>query len=118
MSTLRRSPHSLIPLLVIAFILIAAQPAQAIDLASIGFRTFNSDIEQIGGINVQVTYLSGQYPVAPLLLVTEPLGPVWHAVPPNEYSVVALDDDFNPIPSTEIILFAPGGSEFLVNIAV
>ena len=119
MSILRRVPHSLIPLLIIPLILIFAQPAQAIDLASIGIRTFTAQGQQIGDINVLITYISGQYPVDPLLITTDPLGPVWYAVPSNEYSVVALDDDFNPIPSTEIIIYPPAGAhDILVNIVM
>ncbi len=114
MAALRRSPHSLIPLLAIAFILITGRPAQAIDLASIGIRTFDADGQQIGRVNVLITYLSGQYPVDPLLITTEPLGLVWRSVPPNTYSIVALDDDFEPIPASELILTAPPGAHDIV----
>lgn len=114
MAALRRSPHSLIPLLGIALVLIAGRPAQAIDPASIGIRTFDADGQQIGEVNVLITYLSGQYPVDPLLITTEPIGLVWRSVPPNTYSIVALDDDFEPILASEIILPAPPGAHDIV----
>ena len=117
MAVVRRSGRSLIPLLGIAFIVITGRPAQAIDQASIGIRTFDSQWQQIGGINVVVTYLSGQYPVDPLLVTTDPLGPVWRTVPPNTYSIVALDDNFRPIAASELIFTAPAGAhDILVNV--
>ena len=114
MAALPRSRRSLIPLLGAAFVLIAGRPAQAIDLAFIGIRTFDAQEQQIGGINVLITYLSGQYPVDPLLITTEPVGLVWNAVPPNVYSIVASDDDFEPIAASEIILTAPPGAHDIV----
>ena len=114
MAVLRRSVHTSILFVAVAFILFTGRPALAIDPASIGIRTFDADGQQIGGINVVITYQSGQYPVDPLLITTEPLGPAWHSVPPNTYSIVALDDDFEPIPESEIILTAPPGAHDIV----
>ncbi len=114
MAALQRSRQCLIPLLSIAFMVISCRPAQAIDPASIGIRTFDSDGQQIGGVNVVITYLSGQYPVEPLLITTEPVGLDSRSVLPNTYSIVALNDDLEPIPESEIILTAPPGAHDIV----
>lgn len=103
--------------LAVAMVLMHCQAALAIDEASLGIRTFTAQGQQIGGVTVVITYLSGQYPVDPLVIVTEPIGLVWRAVPPNVYSIVALDDGSEPIPESELITNAPAGAhDIIVNV--